>query len=68
MGQVFFELQLNFLARLRSEPFREDNDCLNKGNLLLESRMMKGIIYDQTSLPDLFKNAADPQGRHDHHL
>ena len=34
----------------------------------LESRMMKGIIYDQTSLSDLPKNALNPQGRHDHHL
>ena len=34
----------------------------------LESRMTKGIIYDQTSLPDLLKNAANPEGRHDYHL
>jgi hypothetical protein len=27
--------------------------------------MTKGIIYDQTSLPDLLKNAVDPQRRHD---
>jgi hypothetical protein len=30
--------------------------------------MTKGTAYDQTSISDLLKNAADPQGRHDHHL
>ena len=33
-----------------------------------ESRMTKGIAYDETSISDLLENAADPQGRHDHHL
>jgi hypothetical protein len=33
-----------------------------------ESRMTKGIAYDQTSISDLPKNAVDPQGRYDHHL
>ena len=35
---------------------------------LPESRMTKGIAYDETSISDLLENAADPQGRHDHHL